>query len=129
MAQHGVGGLALGGKLCLHAPYQRVSVAAVHRQPGGLVGNDDVVVLVHKHRCRGGAAFELVVAQKQADGIAVLHTGGKRLFLAVQLDFIFPQGLVQPPQAQGGVLVHQILVQPYRQQAFYMQFFHWVVNS
>ena len=30
---------------------------------------------------------------------------------------------------QSGELVHQVLVQPHGQQAFYMQFFHFVVNS
>ena len=129
VAQHGMGGLALGGQFGLHPLYQRVGVAAVHRQAGGLVGNDDVVILIHKHGGGGGAAFQLVVTQKQADGIAVLHPGGKRLLFAVQLDLVLPQGLVQSAQAQGRVLVHQILVQPHRQQAFYMQFFHWVVNS
>ena len=99
MAQHGVGGLALGGQFGLHPFYQRVGVAAVHRQAGRLVGNDDVVILIHKHGGGGGAAFQLVVTQKQADGIAVLHPGGKRLLFAVQLDLILPQGLVQPTQA------------------------------
>ena len=78
----------------------------------------------------GGRLSNLVVTQKQADGIAVLHRGGKRLLLPFSFDLSSsPAGPCSAGPGPGGVLVHQILVQPHRQQAFYMQFFHWVVNS
>ena len=124
-----MGSLALGGQLRLHAAEQRVTVRAVHSDACGLAGNDDVVVLIHKHGGGGGAVLQLVVVQEQLDNIAVLHAGGERLLLAVQFDLVLAQGLVQPPHAQSGELVHQVLVQPHGQQAFYMQFFHFVVNS
>ena len=124
-----MGNLALSGQLRLHAAEQRVTVRAVHSNARGLAGNDDVVILIHKHGGGGGAVLQLVVVQEQLDNIAVLHAGGERLLLSVQLDLVLAQGLVQPPHAQSGELVHQVLVQPHGQQAFYMQFFHFVVNS
>ena len=129
VAEHSVGSLALSGQLRLYAAKQRVTVRAVHSDACRFAGNDDVVVLIHKHGGGGGAVLQLVVVQEQLDNIAVLHAGGERLLLAVQLDLVLAQGLVQPPHAQSGELVHQVLVQPHGQQAFYMQFFHFVVNS
>ena len=129
VAEHGVARRSLGSQLRLHAAEQRVTVRAVHSNARGLAGNDDVVVLIHKHGGGGGAVLQLVVVQEQLDNIAVLHADGERLLLAVQFDLVFAQGLVQPPHAKGRELVHQVLVQPHGQQAFYMQFFHFVVNS
>ena len=124
VAEHGVGSLALGGQLRLHAAEQRVTVRAVHRNACGLIGDNDVIVLIHKHGGGGGAVLQLVVVQEQLDNIAVLHAGGERLLFTVQLDFIFAQGLVQTARVQRGELLHQIVVQPGGGETFDFQYFH-----
>ena len=124
-----MGRLSLGGQLCLHAAHQRVAVGAVYRNACGLIGDNDVIVLIYKHGGRGGAVLQLLICQEELDAVSVLHPGGEGLLFAVQLDLVLPQGLVQPPHAEGGKLIHQIFVHPHGQQAFYMQFFHFVVNS
>ena len=107
----------------------RSSFVAIHRDTRGLVGHDQIIVFINKFR--GGACLQklrpllggqskLVVQQVNADHIAVLYTGGKGLLFAVQLNFVFPQRLVQPPQPQGRELLHQVFVQPHGQKAFYM---------
>ena len=125
VAQNRTLALARRFQFFLHALKQRVVVGAVHRNARRLGGDDDVLVLIHKDR-RGQPAllFQLVIGQKQLDDIAVLHPRGKRLLFAVELDFVFAQGFVQPPRPQGRVEVHQIFVHPHGQKAFYTQFFH-----
>ncbi len=49
--------------------------------------------------------------------ISPFCTRVERLLLSVQLDLVLAQGLVQRP-CQGGVLIHQVFIQPHRQQAF-----------
>ena len=112
-----------------YAVQQGVRFVAIHRDTRGLVGHDQIIVFINKFR-RGaclqklrpllGGQSKLVVQQVNADHIAVLHTGGKGLLFAVQLNFVFPQRLIQPPQPQGRELLHQVFVQPYGQKAFYM---------
>ena len=112
-----------------YAVQHGVRFVAIHRDTRGLVGHDQIIVFINKFR-RGaclqklrpllGGQSKLVVQQVNADHIAVLHTGGKGLLFAVQLNFVFPQRLVQPPQPQGRELLHQVFVQPHGQKAFYM---------
>src|SRR5699024_9272914 len=67
--------------------------------------------------------------QVKSDYVSLNHPGVQRLFFAVQLDFIFPEGLVDPADPQMGKLGQQILVQPLRNQIKYLQFSHGAASN
>lgn len=113
---------------------QGVILRAVYCQPGGFVGYQDLGAVVYDLRRAAGvfpgraihpdAFVQHFVQDKQLDLIPGHHTGGQGLLFAVQLDLIFPQSLVQTARIQGGILLHQVIVQPGRGQAFHFQYLH-----
>ena len=130
---------ALFIEIQLHPVDEGVRVVfVVHRQAGGFVGNEQLVIFIH-HFCgilrpqesrafRGRRSVQLVGQKKQLYLVARLHTGGEGLLFAVQLYLVFPQGLVQAARRQHRVLLHQVFVQPGGQKAVYAQHFH-VIES
>ena len=75
-----------------HAGVQCVGRFALHRDTGRFVYDQEVVVFIDDvgrgaGGQEGGACGrgkpELLIGQKQADGVAVLHAGRKRLLFAV----------------------------------------------
>ena len=116
------------------AVQQGVVVGTVHSEAGGLVDDEDLRAVVHHLRRAAGVfprravhtlvSVQNVVQDEQLDLIACHHAGGERLLFAVQLDFIFAQGLVQTARVQRGELLHQIVVQPGGGETFDFQYFH-----
>ena len=121
-----------------NAAFQIVLVAgALAGQPGGLVDDQQLIVLIHRlgraagtaHRAFAVSPVQHVIQNEQPNLIAVLHPSSQGLLLSVQLDLVFPQGLVQAAQPQGGELVHQVLVQPNRNQAAYFNHSHAILSN
>ncbi len=110
----------------------------IYRKAGGLVGNEQELILID-HLCREGAAqksgalrvhqAQLGIRDEKPDHIAGLYPGGKGLLFAVQLDLVFPQGLVQPAHRKHRVLFHQIFIQPDGQKAVYSELFHFTKSK
>ena len=98
------------------------------RQPGRLVHQQNVIVLINRLCSKAGAQkrrtfrlhrSQLVVRQEQANLVTGLHPSGERLFFSVQLDLVFPQRLVQFAEGQDRELLGEVFVQPYRGKTFH----------
>ena len=72
---------------------------------------------------------QYLVQNEELALVARHHAGGERLFFAVQLDLVLPQGLVQAARIQRRELLHQIIVQPGGGQTFHFQNFHEKLSS
>ena len=108
---------------------QGVVLRAVYGKASRLVHHKDLRAVVDDLRRAAGVlprrAFhplvgvQYLVQNEELDLVARHHAGGERLFFAVQLDLVLPQGLVQTARIQRRELLHQIIVQPGGGQTFY----------